>query len=966
MKRWYPGLALRITLVYSIPSALWILFSDHMLSRLIDQPIWYGYLTTGKGWGFVAVSTLIIYLILHTSLSEQKRVNDRLVAINQELERQIAERQRIEAALRESEQHFRLLFANNPLPMWVYDRETLAFLEVNDAAIAKYGYTRQEFLQMGLSDIRPPEDLPRLYADLAMPRAAFQDSGEWRHQLKDGRIIDVHIVSHTVELSGRQAVLVVAHDITERKRAEAELRKSEAQFRALFEQAPVGIGISRNGITLAVNPAYLRMFGYADSADLNGTPITMCIAPDEREAAMKRATQRLYDDSIDSQFALTGLRQDGTLFPTICHVAVVELRDGHKASVAFFTDMTEQQRTAAILRRVERALRALSACNAVLMRVTDERELLQTICQIIVEKGGYRLVWVGFLEDTTTQRVRPMAYAGYADHHVETFSRTEKNPENGQEPACTAIRTGKPCLITDMQTDRLLAPRREEAQQHGYTACIALPLISDEHVIGALSVYAAEPEAFDTEEVDLLTQLADNLAYGITAVRNRRQRQQAEAEIRRLNADLEQRVAARTADLLRANEILQTEINERKRTEAALRESQRFTEKIAHTIPDLLYIYDMIEQRNVYVNREVGPMLGYTAEEIQARGAGMISSLLHPDDREQAINRQLQRIATARDGEILELEYRLRHANGEWRWLQVRETVFMRTASGQPQQILGVAQDITGRKHAEAQLCHYAAELERSAAETRQFVYIVSHDLRAPLVNLKGFAAELRSAMEHIGPALAQTLQHLPATEQHILQAAIAEDVPEALEFIDASVSQMDRFINALLKLSRLGYRELKRELLDMNTLVTHVLQTLAHQIEERGASVTVHPLCNVIADYTAMEQIVANILNNAVIYLEPTRPGHIEVSSEYKHNLTTFSIRDNGRGIAPGDIAQIFTPFRRAGKPDVPGEGMGLAYVKTLVRRHGGHIWCESEPGVGTTFTFTIPDPPMQEEHNE
>lgn len=962
MKRWYPGLALRITLAYSIPSALWILFSDHMLSTLVTHPTWHSYLTTGKGWGFVAVSTLIMYLILHMSLSEQQRVNDRLVAINYELERQIAERQRIEAALRESEQHFRLLFANNPLPMWVYDRETQAFLEVNDAAIEKYGYTRQEFLQMCLSDIRPPEDVPRLYEDLTMPRSAFQDAGEWRHQLKDRRVIDVHIVSHTVEWSGRHAVLVVAHDITERKQAEAELRKSEAQFRALFEQAPVGIGISRNGITLAVNPAYVRMFGYADSADLNGTPISMCIAPDERAATMKRAKQRLEDTTIDSQFALTGLRQDGTLFPTICHVAMVELRDGHKASVAFFTDMTEQQRTVDILRRVERALRALSACNAVLMRVTNEGELLQTICQMIVEKGSYRLVWVGFVEHDSVQNVRPVTQVGYAEHDVEHPQLTWKNIEYGREPAGTAIRTSKPCLVTDIQTDRYFAPWREEAQRHGYTACIALPLISDEHTIGALSVYAAEPEAFDSEEVGLLTQLADNLAYGIMAVRNRLQRQQAEAEIRRLNADLEQRVAARTAELLRANEILQTEINERNRTEAALRESQRFTENIAHTIPDLLYVYDIIEQRNVYVNREIGRMLGYTAEEIQVRGSGMIFSILHPEDRERAINRQLQRIATASDGEILELEYRMRHSSGEWRWLQVRETVFMRTPNGQPQQILGVAQDITNRKHAESQLRHYAAELERSAAETRQFVYIVSHDLRAPLINLKGFAAELRSAMASIGPALTQTLLHLPATEQHIVQAAMSEDVPEALGFIDASVSQMDRFINALLNLSRLGYRELTREQLDMHMLVTHVLQTLAHQIEKRGASVKVHTLCNVIADYTAMEQIMANILNNAVIYLEPTRPGHIEVSSEYKLNLTTFSIRDNGRGIAPGDMAQIFTPFRRAGKPDVPGEGMGLAYVQALVRRHGGHIWCDSEPGVGTTFLFTIPDPPVQE----
>lgn len=119
---------------------------------------------------------------------------------------------------------FRLLFEHNPLPMWVYDLETLRFLEVNAAAQAHYGYTREEFLARRISDIRPAEDVPRLLAEVAQPRPALQRSGEWRHQTKDGRIIDVLIVSHTLRFAGRPAALVVAHDITERKRAEAALR----------------------------------------------------------------------------------------------------------------------------------------------------------------------------------------------------------------------------------------------------------------------------------------------------------------------------------------------------------------------------------------------------------------------------------------------------------------------------------------------------------------------------------------------------------------------------------------------------------------------------------------------------------------------------------------------------------------------------------------------------------------------
>jgi signal transduction histidine kinase len=189
------------------------------------------------------------------------------------------------------------------------------------------------------------------------------------------------------------------------------------------------------------------------------------------------------------------------------------------------------------------------------------------------------------------------------------------------------------------------------------------------------------------------------------------------------------------------------------------------------------------------------------------------------------------------------------------------------------------------------------------------------------------------------------------------LLTAIDEDVPEALGFITSSVDRMDHLINALLKLSRLGRREISPEPLDMPALVQTTLQTLAHQIESRQVAVHVAPLPTVMADPTAMEQILGNILNNAVLYLDPVRPGQIEIGGEWGDENTRIYIRDNGRGIASEDMDKVFAPFRRIGKPDVAGEGMGLAYVQALVRRHGGQIWCESAPGVGTTFTIALPN---------
>ena len=263
--------------------------------------------------------------------------------------------------------------------------------------------------------------------------------------------------------------------------------------------------------------------------------------------------------------------------------------------------------------------------------------------------------------------------------------------------------------------------------------------------------------------------------------------------------------------------------------------------------------------------------------------------------------------------------------------------------------------EIAERKRAENRLKHYAAELEQANEELKQFTYIVSHDLRAPLVNLKGFAAELRSALAAIDCLTDAAGPHLDEERGQATTTAAQEDIAEALGFIESSVSRMDSFINALLELSRAGHRELNLEQVDMRALAEATLGALAHQIEERHVSVSVGPLPQVVADRTSMEQILGNLLSNAVMYLDPSRPGEIEISAVQGSSETTFRVRDNGRGIAATDLDKVFAPFRRAGSQEVPGEGMGLAYVQAMVRRHGGRIWCESEPGVGTTFTFTI-----------
>ncbi len=293
------------------------------------------------------------------------------------------------------------------------------------------------------------------------------------------------------------------------------------------------------------------------------------------------------------------------------------------------------------------------------------------------------------------------------------------------------------------------------------------------------------------------------------------------------------------------------------------------------------------------------------------------------------------------------------------------------------------ARDITVRNQAVGEIRRLNAELEqrviqrtaqleaanRRLAEANQelkdFTSIVSHDLRSPLVNLKGFSDELHQNLDLLRAAFSQAETALKATDQDAVWQVLDSEMPEALHFIQAAVSQMDRLTRAVLNLSRLGRRTLHIKPLATAALVRETLDSLAHQIEASETVVTVHDLPDVMGDEVAMQQIFGNLLSNALLYLKPGRPGHIEIKGHRTGEETTFSIRDNGRGIAAKDQACVFDMFRRFTQSDVPGEGMGLAYVQTLVRRHNGQIRCTSELDKGTTFTFTIAHPVLHSEHH-
>ncbi|MGI4730696.1 MAG: sensor histidine kinase [Janthinobacterium lividum] len=251
-------------------------------------------------------------------------------------------------------------------------------------------------------------------------------------------------------------------------------------------------------------------------------------------------------------------------------------------------------------------------------------------------------------------------------------------------------------------------------------------------------------------------------------------------------------------------------------------------------------------------------------------------------------------------------------------------------------------------------------DLQRANDEIQRFAYIVSHDLRSPLVNVMGFTAEIEALGKPLAALIERADAQAPGLVDGAVRVAVTEDLPEATGFIRSSTQKMDRLINAILRLSREGRRSITPELVDLGAIAEGAIASVRHRLDERGATATVKgSLASVVTDRLAAEQIISNLIDNAVKYLKPGRPGAITVTGGSANGRVTVSVADNGRGIDPRDHERVFDLFRRSGAQDQPGEGIGLAHVRASAYRLGGWIDLQSELDHGATFTLHLPSTP-------
>ncbi len=927
---------LRTPLIYAIFGLLWILLTDRLLFMLVPDTDVITQIQTYKGWLFVVLSTLIIYWLVARSAQQNNAAQD---------------------ALAQSEKRYRLLFNNNPLPMWVFDLSTLEFLEVNDAAVDKYQYARDEFLNLTLKDIRPPEDIPLLLDDLATMRKPINYAGEWRHRRQDGTVFPVEVISHEMHYNGRITHLAVAKDLTEQKRVEAErasvFQRNQALVQALgeivYEWFPTRGEVRWEG-------DYGRILGYS-AEEMGGTTAAWQekIHPDD-QAYVAQAVDAAFVQKRNLEIEYRFLQKDGTYRWMLDRgVPVFNDQDDLEKVVGVFLDIHNRKQTEMALRQSEERFRRAIEFAPFPIAIHAEDGNVLAVSQALLNITGY-----AFEEISTISKWTERAYgveqaqvmAGIdrlyeldkrvdeGEFHITCKDGSQRVWEFSSAPL-GRLPDGRRCIISiavDV-TERKNAEKQMHLQNSALNAAANGIVITDingmvEWVNPAFTELTGYTlaEALGKNPRELVNSGKHDRAFFTSLWQTILSGNVWRGELinRRKDGTLYYEEEAITpvwnqdGDMTHFIAIKQ-DITKRKQAEAdreqLLNQVQAQAEQMnqfMQSVPEGIFLLDRGGEILI-ANDKAQEYLALLADaavgdKITNLGDKPLASLLPQPEQ------------------------------GNWHEIRIQNQIFelipQQVKSGPVSQgwVL-VLREVTEQRRIEEQL-----QRQERLAAIGQLAAGIAHDFNNLMAVILLYAQLLARS------------PHLIAKER------------EQIKTIDAQAQRAARLIEQILDFSRRAVFE--RRPLDLLSLLKEEVKLLQRTLPENIEIQFMHGVGNYIvqADVTRMQQTIMNLAFNA----RDAMPEGGRLQFKLAHLLlddaeqtplplmppgswVRLSVKDSGTGIAPAVMDHIFEPFVTTKEPG-KGTGLGLSQVHGIVAQHEGFIAVQSEPGAGATFDIYLP----------
>jgi PAS domain S-box-containing protein len=914
------ALVILVVILAAIPLLLRNLFP--FVLALVSLAAWFG----GRKWALGVTACILALSLLQlrspsvgSDPAEKARVVNNLInfsvislliivlteALNTTRQRSDADAE----TLRRQKESYRLLFDANPHPMWVYDVETLRFLAINDVAVRRYGYSRDEFLAMTIADIRPYEDLDALKEQISRSSGeTFLNSTGWRHVLKDGSIIDVEISSHPLEMDGRQARLVMAVDVTERKRAEDALLRSESRSRRLVESNLIGVAfVDANGLVVDANDEFLKISGFSRE-ELSARAVRWDRLVQEYQLTAYNAIPLPANRAWQAtRFEAECMRTDGTRVPAL--FGVVRLEEGSDETLCFALDLTG-------LRRAEKERDRLLAAEQV-ARASAE-----------LSERRYRLLAAALPQIVWT--AGPDGGADYFNPRWSQYSGLDKPGSIG------------------MGWQSAIHPRDLEKYRTAWENAL---------------------ESKESFNLNLRLRRADGI-YRWHLLQQLCSGERADKEVRWLGTftDIHDQKWAEgaLAFLAKATALLSSSLDLEKTLESVARLAVPHIADLCQI--DLVEANDGVLRRVVAASVERDakgtvrlsgrspsePVESHPAVAAYRSGRSQCETQpTHGDEAEPSADSK----AFAAFGEPGVGSYICVPLESRGRVLGVIS--FAMAASGRR---YGPADPKLAEQLARraalavdnARLYHAAEQARREAEVANlakdRFLAVLSHELRTPL-NPVLLAA---SAMVD-DPSLPAGLRPmLELTRRNVqLEARLIGDLLD--------VSRIAA-----------GKMRFAKEVVDAHDIIREALEICKEDIREAGLAMHVELAAeerHLFADPTRLQQVVWNLAKNAAKFT-PSGGQLIVRSRNVRHEprdsaaaRLILEVQDSGIGIDPPMLSKIFQAFEQGDAREngrAGGLGLGLAISRAVVEAHGGRLSAESAgKGQGSTFLLDLPTTP-------